>query len=167
MVSININPRHVAIASRPSFETGESPYRRECDGYDWIENHLYKGPKSTKKRKPPRAMHDWLPKRDASCVFLLWGSGNSGNSENSGKFTTWAMDVPITDAKSEHEIFALLAKQYATRLGFLRRCLSFRRFSRLRPVTVCSNHLAAYPSVLNLSIVSIHWRFFNEILSPR
>ncbi|CAN9408263.1 unnamed protein product [Alternaria sp. RS040] len=99
------------------------------------ENHPYKGPKSTKKRKPTRAIHGWLPKRDASCVFLLWGSGNSGNSENSGKFITWAMDVPITDAESEHEIFALLAKQYATRLGFLRRCLSFRRFSRLRPVT--------------------------------
>ncbi|CAN9397224.1 unnamed protein product [Alternaria alternata] len=72
---------------------------------------------------------------DANCVFLLWGSGNSGNSENSGKFTAWAVDVPITDAESEHEIFALLAKQYATRLGFLRRCLSFQKFSRLRPVT--------------------------------
>lgn len=96
---------------------------------------------------------------NASCVFLLWGSGNSGNSgnsENSGKFTTWAMDVPITDAENEHEIFASLAKQYTTRLGFLQRYLSFRRFSRLRPVAVCSNHLAVYPSVLNLSIVPIH-----------
>lgn len=93
---------------------------------------------------------------DANCVFLLWGSGNSGNAENSGKFTAWAVDVPITDAESEHEIFALLAKQYATRLGFLRRCLSLQKFSRLRPVTVCSNHFVAYPTVLNLSIVPIH-----------
>ncbi|CAN9328424.1 unnamed protein product [Alternaria alternata] len=37
---------------------------------------------------------------DANCVFLLWGSGNSGNSENSGKFTAWAVDVPITDAET-------------------------------------------------------------------
>jgi hypothetical protein len=104
---------------------------------------------------------------DANCVFLLWGSGNSGNSENSGKFTAWAVDVPITDAESEHEIFALLAKQYATQLGFLRRCLSFQRFSRLRPVTVRSNHFVAYLSVLNRSIVPIYQPLFKKILSPR
>lgn len=104
---------------------------------------------------------------DANCVFLLWGSGNSGNSENSGKFTAWAVDVPITDAESEHEIFALLAKQYATQLGFLRRCLSFQRFSRLRPVTVCSNQFVACLSVLNRGIVPIYQPLFKKILSPR
>jgi hypothetical protein len=104
---------------------------------------------------------------DVNYIFLLWGSGNSGNSENSGRFTAWAVDVPITDAENEHEIFALLAKQYATRLGFLRRCLSFQRFSRLRPVTVCSNHFVAYLSVLNRSIVPIYQPLFKKILSPR
>jgi hypothetical protein len=70
----------------------------------------------------------------ASCVFLLWGSENSESS------TTWAVDVPIADHENEEEIFRLLAKQYAKELGFLRRYLTFRKFSRLRPVTVCSNH---------------------------
>ncbi|KAI1508065.1 hypothetical protein KJE20_03537 [Pyrenophora tritici-repentis] len=105
--------------------------------------------KNSKSRRRPRAMHEVLPKLSklsedsiftyfqektekkdgASCVFLLWGS------ENSESFTTWAVDVPITDLESEHEIFALLAKKYDKELGPLRRCLSFRKFSRLKPVT--------------------------------
>jgi hypothetical protein len=78
-------------------------------------------------------------KDGASCVFLLWGS------ENSESFTTWAVDVPITDVENEHEIFDSLAKKYDKELGFLRRCLSFRKFSRLKPVTVRSHHLIEWP----------------------
>jgi hypothetical protein len=72
-------------------------------------------------------------KEGANCVFLLWGS------ENSGTFTTWAVDVPITDLESEDKIFTLLAEKYATERGFLQRCLCFRKFGRLKPVTVCPN----------------------------
>jgi hypothetical protein len=149
-------PLPADLPSKPERALTKLPIGEIATVTTGYENYPHRGPQSRKKRKRPKAMHDCLPKNDASCVFLLWGSGNYGNSENSGKFKTWAMDVPITDAKSDHEIFTSLAKQYATRLGFLRRCLSFRRFSRLRPVAVCSNHLAVYPSVLNLSIVPIH-----------
>lgn len=55
-----------------------------------------------------------------SCVFLLW------SSENSEIFTTWAVDVPITDVECEHDIFDSLAKRYYEELGLLRRCLSFQ-----------------------------------------
>ncbi|CAN9451614.1 unnamed protein product [Alternaria alternata] len=68
-------------------------------------------------------------KDGASCVFLLWGSADSE------RFPTWAIDVPIADPKSEDEIFALLAKRYAEEIGFWRRHLTFRKFSRLKPVT--------------------------------
>jgi hypothetical protein len=126
----------------------------ETTGY---QNASDKGLNSPKNRKPRRAAHEILPKPselpedtvfshfqkeagrqdDASCVFLLWGS------ENSESFTTWAVDVPIADLKNEDEIFASLAKQYAKELGFLRRYLSFRKFSRLRPVTVRFNLILA------------------------
>jgi hypothetical protein len=112
---------------------------------------LYKGLKRRNNKNRPRAVHNFpakppeLPedsifihfqkeaKKDgASCVFLLWGSENSESS------TTWAVDVPITDLESEDKVFKLLAEQYAAELGFWRRYLSFRKFSRLKPVTVCS-----------------------------
>ncbi|KAH6637809.1 hypothetical protein C7974DRAFT_374445 [Boeremia exigua] len=115
---------------------------------------LQSGLKKPKKRTRRRAMHEVslkssLPmpsklsedpiftyfqeeteKKDgASCVFLLWGS------ENSESFTTWAVDVPITDVESEQDIFDSLAKRYHKELGLLRRCFSFRKFNRLRPAT--------------------------------
>jgi hypothetical protein len=95
----------------------------------------------------------------ASCVFLLWGSADSE------RFPTWAIDIPIADPKSEDEIFASLAKRYAEELGFWRRYLTFRKFSRLIPVTVCSSHVVAYSYMLKSSIVSIDQPFFSEILS--
>lgn len=58
-------------------------------------------------------------KDGASCVFLLW------SSENSEIFTTWAVDVPMTDVEFEHDIFDSLAKRYHEELSLLRRCLSF------------------------------------------
>jgi hypothetical protein len=71
----------------------------------------------------------------ASCVFLLWGSEDSESS------TTWAVDVPTTDLESEDKIFQRLAERYAAERGFLRKWFSFRGFSRLKPVTVCSDLL--------------------------
>ena len=125
------------------------------------------GPKKPKKRIRQRAMQEELlkpsfskpsqlpedsiftyfqektEKKDgASCVFLLWGS------ENSESFTTWAVDVPTTDVESEQDIFDSLAKRYYKELGLLKRCLSFRRFSRLKPVTVCSHSLIACLPIL-------------------
>jgi hypothetical protein len=116
---------------------------------------LQNGPKKPKKRTRQRAIHEVLPrpsllkpsklpedpiftyfqeeteKKDgATCVFLLWGS------ENSESFTTWAVDIPIIDVESEHDIFELFAERYYKELGLLRKCLSFRKFSRLKPVTV-------------------------------
>lgn len=58
-------------------------------------------------------------KDGASCVFLL------RSSENSEIFTTWAVDVPMTDVEFEHDIFDSLAKRYHEELSLLRRCLSF------------------------------------------
>jgi hypothetical protein len=81
-------------------------------------------------------------KDGASCVFLLWGS------ENSESFSTWAVDVPVTDIESEHDIFGLLAKRYYEELGLLRKYLSFRKFNRIKPVTVCSHRLIAFLPVL-------------------
>jgi hypothetical protein len=98
-------------------------------------------------------------KDGANCVFLLWGS------ENSESFTTWAVDIPTTDVESEHEIFDSLAKKYNEELGLLRRCLSFRKFSRLKPVTVCSHLLIACLPVLKLNIVPVHLPFLKQILS--
>jgi hypothetical protein len=100
-------------------------------------------------------------KDGASCVFLLWGS------ENSESFTTWAVDVPITDVESEHVIFDSLAKRYYEELGLLRRCLAFRKFSRLKPVTVCSHRIIACLPVLRLNIVPIDLPFLKKILSLR
>lgn len=111
---------------------------------------LHKSLKDSKNRKRPRASHDITPKPreapgdpiityfqdraeredSACCVFLLWGS------ENSERFTTWATDVLIASLEDEDEIFALLAKQYAKELGFWKTWLSFRKFSKLKPVTV-------------------------------
>jgi hypothetical protein len=147
---------------------------------------LHNGLKRPKKRIWRRAMHEVLPKpslpepsklpedpifsyfqeeaekRDgASCVFLLWGS------ENSESFTTWAVDVPITDVEDEHEIFDSLAKKYDEELGLLRRCLSFRKFSRIKPITVCSHRLIAWLPVLKLNIVPIDLPFLEKILSLR
>ncbi|KAF2263256.1 hypothetical protein CC78DRAFT_581657 [Lojkania enalia] len=133
---------------------------------------LHNGLKKSKKRR--RAMHKVLlkpslpkpsklpedpiftyfqeetEKKDgASCVFLLWGS------KNSESFTTWAVDIPVTDVESEHEIFDSLARKYVEELGLLRRCLSFRKFSRLKPVTfrlICrsSNRFLAFVEPLDL-----------------
>jgi hypothetical protein len=100
-------------------------------------------------------------KDGASCVFLLWGS------ENSESFTTWAVDVPITDFENEHDIFDLLAKRYYKELGLLRRYLSFRKFSRLKPVTVCPHCLIACIPVLRSNIVPIDLPFLKKILSLR
>ena len=142
---------------------------------------LQNGPKKSKKRTRQRAMHGVLlkpsklpedpiftyfqeetEKKDgASCVFLLWGS------ENSESFTTWAVDVPITNVENEHDIFDSLAKRYYEELGLLRRCLSFRKFSRLKPVTVCSHHLIACLPVLRFNIVPIDLPFLKKILSLR
>jgi hypothetical protein len=121
--------------------------------------------KQRKKKKQRRAAHDFslkrpeLPKKPlqdlvftyfqreaerkdgARCVFLLWGSDNAKNTES---FESWAVDVPITDLESEDKIFALLAKRYKE-LGFLRRCFSFRKFSKLKPVTVCSKPTITCP----------------------
>ena len=80
----------------------------------------------------------------ASCVFLLWGS------KNSESFRTWAVDVPITDVEDEYQIFDSLKKKYDEELGLLRRCLSLRKFSRIKPVTVRSHCLLAYLSILKL-----------------
>jgi hypothetical protein len=87
-------------------------------------------------------------KDGASCVFLLWGS------ENSESFRTWAVDVPITDVENEYEIFDSLKKKYNEELGLLRRCLSFRKFSRIKPVTVCSHDLIACLHVLKFKYSS-------------
>ena len=76
-------------------------------------------------------------KDGASCVFLIWGSGNSES------FKTWAVDVLVTDVENEHDIFDSLATRYYKELGLLQRCLSFRRFSRLKPVTVFSHRFIA------------------------
>jgi hypothetical protein len=142
---------------------------------------LHNGIKKSKKKGRQRAMHKVLlkpsklpedpiftyfqeetEKKDgASCVFLLWGS------KNSESFTTWAVDVPITDVESEHEIFYSLTKKYDEELGLLRRCLSFRKFSRIKPVTVCSHRLVACPPVLKLDIVTIDLPFLKKILSLR
>lgn len=147
---------------------------------------LQNGLKTSKKRTRQRAMYGDLlkpsllkpsklpedpiftyfqeetEKKDgASCVFLLWGS------ENSESFTTWAVDVPITDVESEHDIFDSLAKKYYEELGLLRRCLSFRKFSRLKPVTVCCHRLIACLPVLKLNIVSINLPFLKKILGLR
>ncbi|USP82663.1 hypothetical protein yc1106_09937 [Curvularia clavata] len=109
----------------------------------------HKGLKDPKSRRRSRASHDITPKPKetlgdplityfqnraeredgASCVFLLWGS------ENSERSTTWATDVPIVSLEDEDEMFASLAKQYAKELGFWRTWLSFRKFSKLKPVT--------------------------------
>jgi hypothetical protein len=159
---------------------------KSAEGTTGFQPVLHSGRKKSEKRRRQRAMHEdvlkpsllkpsKLPedpiftyfqeeteKKDgASCVFLLWGS------ENSESFTTWAVDVPITDVENEHEIFDSLAKKYDKELGFLRRCLSFRKFSRLKPVTVRSHHLIACPSVLKLSIVPIDLPFLKQILSLR
>jgi len=106
----------------------------------------------SKMRRRARAAHDFLPKPleeapvadpifthfqkkaekdNARCVFLLWGSQNSETS------STWAMDVPITNVENEDEIFTLLAERYAKQFSIWRRIFSFRRFNRLKPVTVC------------------------------
>jgi hypothetical protein len=98
-------------------------------------------------------------KEDASCVFLLWSSENSESS------TTWAVDVPTTNIESEDRIFTLLAKRYATERGFLRSYLSFRKFSRLKPVTVRYNQLIVCLSILTLSIVSVHLSFLGKVPS--
>lgn len=100
-------------------------------------------------------------KDGASCVFLLWGSENSESSR------TWAVDVPITDIENEYEIFDSLKKKYVEELGLLRRCLSFRRFSRIKPVTVCSHRLTACLPVLKLNIVPVDLPFLKKILSLR
>lgn len=84
----------------------------------------------------------------ASCVFLLYGSDNSESSK------TWAVDVPITELENEHEIFNSLAKKYDKELGLLRRCLSFRKFSKLKPVTVYYHRLIAYLPVLKFQYSS-------------
>lgn len=75
--------------------------------------------------------YDKAEKEDtASCVFLLWGS------RKSEKFTSWAVDVPTTKLESEDLIFAAMARRYAEELGFWRRWLCFRKFSKLHPVIV-------------------------------
>lgn len=51
--------------------------------------------------------------------------------------------------------------------GLPRRCLSFRNFSRLKPVTVCSYRLMAYLPVLRLNIVPIDLPSLQKILSLR
>jgi hypothetical protein len=142
---------------------------------------LHNDLKKSKKKGRQRAMHEVLlkpsklpedpiftyfqeetEKKDgASCVFLLWGS------KNSESFTTWAVDVPITDVESEHEIFHALTKKYDEELGLLRRCLSFREFSRIKPVTVCSHCLVACLPVLKLDVVPIDLPFLKKILSRR
>jgi hypothetical protein len=98
-------------------------------------------------------------KDGASCVFLLWGS------ENSESFRTWAVDVPITVVEDEHNIFDSLAKRYYEELGLIRRWLSFRKFSRLKPVTVCFHGLTACLPVLRSDIVPIDLPFLKKILS--
>lgn len=171
----------VPLPSRPEKARVKYPERIavEATGFQPI---LQNDPKKSKKRARQRAMHGVLPnpslpepsklpkdpiftyfqeetdKKDgASCVFLLWGS------ENSESFTTWAVDVPITDVESEHDIFDALAKRYYEELGLLRRCLSFRRFSRLKPVTVCSHRLIACLPILRKDIVPIDLSFLKEI----
>lgn len=106
--------------------------------------------------------HEKTEEKDgASCVFLLWGS------EHSESFKTWAVDVPIADVEDEYEIFKSLRKTYDEELGLPRRCLSFRKFSRLKPVTVCSYRLMAYLPVLRLNIVPIDLSSLQKILSLR
>ena len=110
-----------------------------------------KTPNISKKRRKSRVPHDTsqkpqkLPKDpvfahfeeradkkdDASCVFLLWGS------ENSERFKTWAVDIETTKLESDDLIFASMADRYDKELGFWRRWFSFRKFSGLKPVTVC------------------------------
>ncbi|CAN9474201.1 unnamed protein product [Alternaria alternata] len=117
----------------------------EATGTQIASNNGRKSPRNRRPRpahpilpKPPELPEDNIfthfqkeadRKDGASCVFLLWGSTDSE------RFPTWAIDVPIADSKSEDEIFTSLAKQYAEELGFWRRYLTFRKFSRLRPVT--------------------------------
>jgi hypothetical protein len=175
-----MSPLSPDLPSRP--ESAHNKYTEnvasEATGF---QNTSYQGLKSQKNRRRPRATHDILPKPPESpknvifthfqkkaeekenvhCVFLLWGSENSEIS------TTWAVDVPIADPMNEDEVFASLAKQYATELGFLRRFLSFRKFSKLRPVTVCFNHIVAYLSVLKSDIVPVDQPFLKQILSFR
>jgi hypothetical protein len=134
---------------------------------------LQNGLKKSKERRRQQAMHEVLrkpslskpsnlpkdsiftyfqeetEKKDgASCVFLLWGS------KNSESFRTWAVDVPITDVDNEYEIFDSLKKKYDEELGLLRRCLSFRKFSKIKPVTVCSHRLLACLSILKFKYSS-------------
>jgi hypothetical protein len=147
----------------------------EATGTQIASNNGRKSPRNRRPRpahpilpKPPELPEDNIfthfqkeadRKDGASCVFLLWGSTDSE------RFPTWAIDVPIADSKSEDEIFTSLAKQYAEELGFWRRYLTFRKFSRLRPVTVCSSHVVACLYMLKSSIVSIDQPFFSEIFS--
>lgn len=130
----------------------------EATGIQIASNNGRKSPRNRRSRpahpillKPPKLPEDNIfahfqkeadRKDGASCVFLLWGSADSE------RFPTWAIDVPIADPKSEDEIFASLAKRYVEELGFWRRYLIFRRFSRLRAVTVCPSQIVVYQSVL-------------------
>ncbi|XPS98295.1 hypothetical protein M3J09_007503 [Ascochyta lentis] len=113
-------------------------------------------PKPSKLREDPIFIYfqEETEKKDgASCVFLLWGS------ENSESFTTWAVDVPITNVESEHDIFDSFAKRYYEELGLLRRCLSFRKFSRLKPVTfrlICRSSKRFLAFVEPLGLGTLH-----------
>jgi hypothetical protein len=68
--------------------------------------------------------------KDATCVFLLWGSRDSES------FPTWAVDVQINSLKNEEKAFQRLAEGYSDKRDFLRQWLSFREYNRLEPVTV-------------------------------
>lgn len=120
------------------------------------------GGKNLKNRRRLQIMHDTLrqslkpsgdgiftyfqreaeKKEDASCIFLLWGSDSSESS------ATWAVDVPITHLESEDQIFQELTDRYAAERSFLRRHFSFRKFGKVKPVTVCSKELLIYPFIL-------------------
>lgn len=175
----------VHLPSRPE-EARVKHSEKIAVGTTGFQPVLQDGPKKSKKRIRQRAMHKVLldpslpkpsklpedpvftyfqeetEKNDgASCMFLLWGS------KNSESFTTWAVDVPITDVENEQDIFDSLAKRYYKEFGLLRRCLSFRKFSRLKPVTVCSHSLIACLPILRLSIVPIDLPFLKKILSLR
>ncbi|KAF5845595.1 hypothetical protein GGP41_009380 [Bipolaris sorokiniana] len=138
-------------------------------GATGFQSVLHNNLKKSKERKRQQAMHEVLQKPSlsepsnlpkdsiftyfqeetekkdgASCVFLLWGS------EHSESFKTWAIDVAITDVEDEYEIFKSLKKKYDEEVGLLKRCFSFRKISRLKPVTF---RLICHPSKRFLAFV--------------
>jgi hypothetical protein len=67
---------------------------------------------------------------DSQCVFLLWGS------EDSGKSATWAIDARISDSDAEETAFRELKEAYYAKRGRWRKYLSLRDVSQVIPVKV-------------------------------